>query len=259
MKIKISLWWYFFLLMATLSNSLKTFIIIFIMLSIHEMAHVLCAIYFHYEVSTIKILPFGLGAVIEHIDHGSSIEEILILAAGLSTHLFYPFIFELMYDLGFISKLYCTYLIHINMSILFFNLLPIYPLDGGRLLDAFFHLFFTYRHARLMTSFFSAVFLFIVIYLRWLSGISAMLVVVFLGIEIITGFHERAYDSLNFYYYRYLHPSRQRVKTTYCNDLYRNYQSILLNSVPICDERKWLSKQFETPKYFFENTGRIML
>ena len=88
-----------------------------------------------YQISKLTMYPFGCGAEIEHIDHGSTLEEVIIILCGIGMHLFYPACFALMHRAGLISSAYQNYLTHLNASVMLFNLLPVYPLDGGRLLD----------------------------------------------------------------------------------------------------------------------------
>ncbi len=157
MKFQFSLIWIFFLILAFYSNALKTFLILFLMLLIHESFHVLTALFLHYQVDEIKVIPFGFHARIRHLDHGFFYEKILILTAGLTAHLLFPILIYLCYRQNIISFAYMDYLMKMNQAILFFNLLPIYPLDGGRILLSIIHLFFNYALSKKIIFFISII------------------------------------------------------------------------------------------------------
>lgn len=133
------------------------------MLLIHETAHVWTALFLGYRTDEIHIYPFGFSAMIHHLDHGKTGEILLILFAGLSMHLIFPFALEMLCRLDLISPSYRDYLIHISFAILFFNLLPLYPMDGGRILLCLLRLVVSYYAARRIAigiSFMLCVFLF---------------------------------------------------------------------------------------------------
>ena len=72
-------------------------------------------------------------------------KEILIISAGPLMHVLFPSLFQFCVAKGILSPSFASYLHTINASILLFNLLPIYPLDGGRLMQTFFHCFLRFR------------------------------------------------------------------------------------------------------------------
>ena len=244
MKVRFSLWWILFFLLSLYTHQIRTYLVIFLMLFIHEMGHILCAYHFGYGVSSVMIYPFGCGAVIENIDHGSIIEEMIIVACGLGMHLLYPFIFLFALSLDLISPVFYEYLIQVNKAILLFNILPIFPLDGGRLLDCFFQRFFHYSKARLCTMVMSFIVLALVAYMRLMSGYTGLMVIVFLTFSLIIFIKEAHYDHLSFFWYRYTHPLSKPYKVQTHQDLYRHATSIFLLNGNIIDEHEWLSRKF---------------
>lgn len=201
------------------------------------------ALLLKYKVSQVSVYPFGLSAQIEHMGHGKSIEEILILLAGLFTHFLFPWLFYGIMQLDLISYSYYEYLVQLNFAIFLFNLLPVYPLDGGRLLDAILHLFFNYQKARNITLFLSCLCLTFLILFRILHGFNMLVMVLFLVMQISTNVLERSEDRLLFYYYRYLHPikhSSYKIK----GDLNRNKAHVLLKEKRIVSEGDWLKEMF---------------
>ena len=150
MKFHLSYLWIIFLILAYFSNVFKIYILIFIMLFIHEMGHVLIAKYFKYEVSDITIFPFGFYASILHLDYANIFELLMIMFAGLSMHGLFYIGFIFLYHVDMISISFYEYLQNINISILLFNLIPIYPLDGSRCLFSILKLFFSYEISKII-------------------------------------------------------------------------------------------------------------
>lgn len=128
---------------------------IFLLMFIHEMGHIAVAKLFKHKVHKIIVYPFGFSATIEHFNYIQSKELFLIIIGGIGFHFIYPFIFKILYDYDLISYVYYQYMNQMNTSILLFNLLPIYPLDGGRLLFSILRSFFNYKSSKKVTLFIS--------------------------------------------------------------------------------------------------------
>ncbi|MCD7894842.1 MAG: hypothetical protein LUG60_14295 [Erysipelotrichaceae bacterium] len=109
---------------------------------IHELAHYLMACYLNYAIDKIEILPFGAFLSLNDIYEHSMIEEACVIMAGPCTHLFIYLIIQ-----WFPLSIYHNYLLMMNKLILLFNLLPIYPLDGGRLVGIILELFIDLKTA----------------------------------------------------------------------------------------------------------------
>ncbi len=107
------------------------FILLTSLIVIHELGHFLCAIYFKVETDKIYLYPFG-GISKFNLSFNEPIwKELLILCMG---PIFQIIFFNLLIHINFLSHYYQLITIY-NYTILLFNLLPIYPLDGGKLLN----------------------------------------------------------------------------------------------------------------------------
>jgi Zn-dependent protease len=138
--VELSIW--FFLIFLFLP-SVSLVVSIFISVLIHEMAHALVAHRRGWHVSQIRIDLFTGSA---HID--SNIHErdsIPVVAAGPLSNLTLAFLttsllaFTQVYILDVSPTIYkfLLDLISVNFILFIFNILPIYPLDGGRLVKDF--------------------------------------------------------------------------------------------------------------------------
>lgn len=133
--VELSLW--FFILFLWMPVSLV--IAIFVSVLIHEMAHAYVADRRGWRVFGIKVDLFtGSAAVDTNIPEKDAIP---VVAAGPLSNLllailcipFYSFLVNInpVFD-GFMNDLFV-----INIFMFIFNILPIYPMDGGRLLKDF--------------------------------------------------------------------------------------------------------------------------
>lgn len=163
------------------------------------MGHVCIALFLNHQAKEISIYPFGFSATINHFNHLKPIEILLILAGGIGFHLIFPIIFKILYENEFISFIYYEYFIQINRSIFLFNLLPIYPLDGGRFLFAILRFVFVYKISKRVTLLFSFIFL---IYFLFTSQISMKIILFFLLYLIYKEIKKEDEDYVEYQYYQ---------------------------------------------------------
>ena len=97
---------------------------------LHEICHLLMAYYFHFEIEKIEILPFGAYLSLSDFYFHPILHELCVVLAGPCSHLL---IYLLIQSLT--QDIYQDYLLSINMFVFLFNLLPIYPMDGGRVIS----------------------------------------------------------------------------------------------------------------------------
>ena len=115
--------------MAWMGGYLKWYLSALGLVCIHEICHLLMAYYFHFQIQKIEILPFGAYLSIDDFYFHPIIEEMCVVLAGPCCHFFLYLIIN-----SFAYSVYRDYLLEMNMLILGFNMLPIYPLDGGRVI-----------------------------------------------------------------------------------------------------------------------------
>lgn len=106
---------------------------------IHELAHVLVARSYGYRVKEIELLPFGGVARIEDLDliaFDPEVEVNIALAGPLQNLLLAGIGLALRHFLVWQESL-AAFFIYCNLGMALLNLLPVLPLDGGRVYRAY--------------------------------------------------------------------------------------------------------------------------
>ena len=104
---------------------------------IHELGHAAAASFFSWRIKRIALLPFG--GVAEMDEHGNRPikEEMIVILAGPLQHLWMMGGAFLLFQFALLPKELFDIFIYYNLMVLLFNLLPIWPLDGGKLVFLF--------------------------------------------------------------------------------------------------------------------------
>ena len=108
-------------------------ILLFIFVLLHELGHALAAKYFKINTKDITLYPFGGIARISQSPNNCWEDLIISFAGPLANFLIAALLFLISI---LIPAQFLILLILINIAMGAFNLIPIYPLDGGRILNA---------------------------------------------------------------------------------------------------------------------------
>ncbi|WP_170972114.1 M50 family metallopeptidase [Bacillus yapensis] len=106
--------------------------LLLLIIFIHEMGHAVAASFFSWRVKRISFLPFGGVAEIDEHGNRPLKEEAIVTLAGPIQHLWLLAVAFFLYEFNLISDFIYTNFVQFNLMILIFNLLPIWPLDGGK-------------------------------------------------------------------------------------------------------------------------------
>jgi stage IV sporulation protein FB len=112
------------------------FALVFLWATLHETAHIVMATYCKSEIRNVKINPFGLSAEI-CISNVERPKRIAIIFSGVVLNIFAIVILYVIFYFFKQSSDFILYSIYINAYLVFFNMLPIIPLDGSRILNEF--------------------------------------------------------------------------------------------------------------------------
>lgn len=147
MSIKIDLRIFLFGVLFLLTKQIEMYAILMIFALIHELGHLCAGVILGFKPESIKINPFGFQVSFKtrvedynkHVKKGNELclKKIIIASAGPLVNLFIVLICLLIHKDLIISK---EIIIYSNLLLAIFNLLPIYPLDGGRILKQIIHI-----------------------------------------------------------------------------------------------------------------------
>lgn len=101
----------------------------------HEFGHILCARYYGISCHKVMLMPFGGLAFLEELPK-EWWKEFWIALWGPIVSLFLAIWFLPLALLTYQYSLLFVYLVAFNLGLVVLNLLPIHPMDGGRILRA---------------------------------------------------------------------------------------------------------------------------
>lgn len=158
------------------------FLTIFIIL-VHELGHATAASLLKLKVKEIDIFMFGGVTVLDEDLNSSIIKEIIMLVMGPLTQLLLFFSIYKFNLAGYVSDVTYNKFYDINIVLLSFNLLPILPLDGGKLVNNILDLFFSYNTSHIISIVISYITLPLIFMID--NKIFIILIFVFLNIKLL--------------------------------------------------------------------------
>lgn len=171
MIFRIDLKIFVFLVLFYFTRQIQVYAILMIFCIIHELSHLLAGLLLNMKVKRISLLPVGLSIefALTQKDYNEkilkanrlAIKKMMVALAGPLSNLLIMLIIGLMK----INTDLSTTILYSNFLIAIFNLLPIYPLDGGRILKSILSLFINKKKTNLYMNRISNLVLFLVTFL----------------------------------------------------------------------------------------------
>lgn len=171
MVFRIDLKIFIFLILFYLTRQIGIYSIIMLFAIIHECSHLLAGILLKMKVKRVTLMPMGLSVEFslttedynEKILKANKIEikRLIVAIAGPLVNLLIMFIVILIGEDTALNMI----IIYSNLLIAIFNLLPIYPLDGGRILKSILSLLCNKQRANIYINKISNIMLFIITFL----------------------------------------------------------------------------------------------
>lgn len=222
----------------------KEYIYIVLLIIIHELGHSLASVLFHKDVLRINIYPFGGESIIDLNMNISIIKEIIIIIMGPIFQIigtYFLIKFTNSYDDQILIK-------NISFAIIIFNLLPVYPLDGAKIINNILNLFFNIKKSFIISIIISyiTIILLAIYYIKEFS-ISIFYMLLFLVIKLFKEKKEYKYNYNNFLIDRYLNKYhyKNKVLVYNVNSFFRNKRNIVLNDNKYYTEYDVLRRKFK--------------
>lgn len=158
------------------------------------------------------------------------------------------------------DKIDYKYFSIINYFILIFNLIPIYPLDGSKILNVIFNVVTTFKNSILLTIIISYISIISLIIMIGRVNKLIILVLVFLLIEVNKLYKEKEYIFNKFLLERYLSEFKFKKKKTInkVDKMKKDYKHLFYIDNKYLTESYFLKKMFDIKNnlwYYFKRVG----
>lgn len=164
MQIKINLKIFIFIIIFCLTRQIGMYGILMLFAFLHELGHLFAGLFLGFKPASLSINPLGLSInfKIDAEDYNRKVQrgnilalkKLIIAFSGPAVNCMLAVIFSI-FDLK-IFGISQEFLVYSNILIALFNLIPIYPLDGGRILKNVLHIIVglesTYSYTNLVSN-----------------------------------------------------------------------------------------------------------
>lgn len=158
----------------------------YLIVLIHELGHIVMALIFRQKIVKINIYPFGGYTVFESNINTPLNSDFMVFLGGILFQTIFFMISRCVLDTSsYIYELIESY----NVSILMFNLIPIMPLDGGRLINIILNKIFPFKKSHIFTVYISYIFI-LVLLITSFKNIN-LLLMIFLLLVLLIKEHKR--------------------------------------------------------------------
>lgn len=163
-----------------LAGDFKRVILSFFIILTHEMGHLFFLKIFQVQVDKLTIYPFGGLLRTSKLINFSPFKELLIAMAGILNQLILYFVILILYRNNLINTYTYNLFLTLNTSLILFNIIPIYPLDGYIILSSIFNIFIPYLKSNIISLIISLITLIIFILYSYNHKINSIFVISFL-------------------------------------------------------------------------------
>lgn len=250
-EIKKELLMVFFL--AFISGLFRDILIFFMVIFIHEIGHITSSLLYGWKI---KKISFGIcGGFItydEKIDKSFKEEFLIAISGFLFQTLFYLTAFFL-YKKGLLDIKMMALIERYHYSIFIFNILPIVPLDGSKIINVLLNIFLPYKTSLKVTSiisFISIIITFLYMFIFEVEIECSYIMIFFFLIKKIICFYKDIPHLFNkFLFERYAYPNKHNktsiIKGCHLNKLKRQKRHIFIIKGKHYKEREVLAKVFD--------------
>ena len=244
MKVKVHPLTYILIFSILLCGYFNYFLIISFILFFHDLGHLIMMKIFKVRVISIELLPFG-SIMNTNINYNLNSNALFIISfGGILAQLLLYLIFGLLDKLLIINDLSYRIFLTYNELIILFNLLPIVPLDGSKILLSIIERFLPYKFCLIIINFFSLLFIVIFVLVNDIS-LNLILIVSFLLCKTFTEILNHKYIYNKFLLERYLYKVSFK-KIVSINNIKKMFKN-RFNFINGENEDKILVKMFDNP------------
>ena len=234
---KIHPFYYFFALISVLTCNFRNFILFSIIIIVHEFGHLFIALFLNWRVEEVLLLPFGGVTIFNEDLNRPMIEEALILICGPLLQIIFVYFFRNN-----------NILVNYSNILLLFNLLPIYPLDGSKLLNLFLNLFLSFKSSHILTIYFSFIFIFFIL-IKYDFSLMLILIFLLVFLKVVDEFKNHNNIFNRFLLERYIKNFNFKkckvIRSNNLDKMKRDFKHVFLDDGVYITEKKMLKKRFD--------------
>lgn len=202
---KINIFTYIFLILSMLSGYGREMLIIYFILIVHELGHYILFKYYNINVNKITLYPYG-GMIDNNMLINTNSKKVLIISfGGIFIQIILYLIIYLLFKVGFIDYNFYKMFFKYNLYIILFNLIPIYPLDGFKILNSFFELVLSFKLSLKCSIIFNFIFIILFFLYLYIFNVNNYVIVIFLLCNLINYIKSIKYIVNKFYLERMIY------------------------------------------------------
>lgn len=247
MKIKFHYTYYILMLIFILCGRFVNLLILTSIILVHELGHYFMARINKLSVKSITIYPYGGLLKLDIRVNTLIIRELLFSVGGIIFQIFYFYLIFIFYRLGLIREYVYNIFNIYNKSILFFNILPIIPLDGFKILSLLMYYFIPYQIVNKLSLIISCILTIFLGVMNYFNGNYSFILI----FPIICNYIKEYYDNLNYFFnifllerYLYNFYFKRVTCIRHISLMYRDRRHIFKENGSIYSEKVLLNRKF---------------
>ena len=226
-----------------ITGLIKEISAVLLLIIFHEFGHYLLSYIYEWNIDKIVIYPFGGIIYFDDLIDKPLKEELLITLGGPLNQLFIFIIYYYLYRLNIVSEHFFFILKNYNYYILLFNLIPIIPLDGSKILNIIFNKIFCFKKSYYLLIIISIIETLVLIYFIK-DNYSYYIMIITLVTSIYLNYKKRNYIFNRFILEKYLYNNNYKKyhKINSINKMKRNKKHIFIYKNSQYTEKEFIKK-----------------
>ena len=245
-KIKFHYTYYIISISFLFTGQFLNLLIFTSLIIVHELGHYIACLITKINVKNIIIYPYGGITKLDDIIDIDFSKESLISISGIVIQSIYFLLIYVLYRNQLIRDYTYNIFYRYHYSMLIFNLIPIYPLDGSKILNIIINKLFNFRFSTIILIIISIINMIVISFIYNINYSYIMIICVLINylIDYIKNI-DYLYNRflLEKYLYKRKYNNNKIIKNY--NKMYRNTNHIIKNNKKYTKEEDFLMKMFD--------------
>ena len=207
------------IILCFITGLVKDLFAIYSLVLFHEVGHIIISLIYKWNISRVEVYPFGAITIYDDKIDKPLKEELIITIMGPIFQIILFYIYLYLNNKYIISDYFFSLVKNYHYSILIFNLIPIVPLDGSKIINIIFNKIFCFKKSYIFLLFISIMNMLIFIIIN-INNTSYVLIISFLISEIIKYYKNKDYIFNRFILEKYLYKNNYK-KYIKINNIYK--------------------------------------